>query len=73
MYDRRFARPLLVVDFDRIVADGYDEIGAIRESLEIAPARPPDNSGPVRMTFRKKTLRVHGRRKRQPLALDKRK
>src|SRR4029434_3803080 len=56
MDHRPIGHPLLVVDFDGIVANRQDQVRPIGECFYVGAARPTDNAGPVLMAFRQKAL-----------------
>src|SRR5215510_1663281 len=55
---RPIAYPLLVVDFDGIVANRQDQICPIGECLHVGTPRPTYHTGPILMAFGEKPLRV---------------
>ena len=61
MDHRPIGHPLLVVDFDGIVANRQDQVRSIGECFHVGAPRPTDNAGPVLMAFRQKTLCVERR------------
>ena len=68
--DGNVPSPVLIIDLDRIITHGDDQIRPVRESLNVGASRPTDNTGPMRVIFRQKSLGVHGVDKRQSLSLD---
>src|SRR5262245_56995607 len=67
---RPIACPLLVVDFDGIVANRQNQIRPIGECLHVGAPRPTYNTGPILMAFREKTLRVERRNERNLLSFN---
>src|SRR5215475_13052596 len=65
--DRSIAYPLLVVDFDGIIANRQNQIRHIGECLYVGAPRPPYNTGPILMAFREETLRMKRRNERNLL------
>ncbi len=68
--DGNVPSPVLIIDLDRIVTHGDDQIRPVRESLHVGAPRAADNAGPVSVIFRQKTFRVHRLDKRQSLPFD---
>src|SRR5215468_1075291 len=68
--DRPIAHPLLVVDFDGIVANRQNQIRPIGECFHVGAPRPTYNTDPILMAFREKTLRVERRNERNLLPFN---
>src|SRR5262249_23290829 len=68
--DRPMAHPLLVVDFDGIVANRQNQIRPIGECFDVGTPRPTYNTGPILMAFREETLRVERRNERNLLPFN---
>ena len=62
--DGNVPSPVLIIDLDRIITHGDDQIRPVRESLYVGAPRPADDTCPVRVIFRQKSFGVHRRRQK---------
>ena len=69
VHDRNRAQPLLVVDLDRIVAHGDDQVGVVDEALHVGAARAAQDARPIGMALGQPALAVHGRDEGDSLTL----